>query len=254
MEPFYFDSAGCELFGVYHPALDGSANRAVVLCPPFGNESSRIYQAVGALAQQWSETTHVLRFDYTATGDSFGDWEQAGPNCWINDIVRAVDEVVEISGAERITLAGVRFGALLAANAATHPAVSELIAWDPVISGQHYRHELDGLHRRLVDLHDNLTSSEKAQAEAEFCGFSKPSWLDTEVPKLMFPASLANMVQAVSIVQSNGQQDASKATEPWLGEFPNLDRRAVDFDCEWDSEFVAIMHPSPIITELGTCL
>ena len=254
MEPFYFDSSGIELFGIYHPASDPGARRGVVLCPPFGNESTRTYQATRVLAQRWSEKAHVLRFDYSGTGDSFGDWDKAGPARWIADIASAAGEITEISGADKIVLAGLRFGALMAAYSTTHISVSELLLWDPVLEGRQYRNDLDALHRMLIASHMNLTPAEKTASESELCGFEVASWMNSEMPALTMPTSLPEEVKSVCVVQTTDQSTASGLSDAWALDERRLDFRTVDFDCAWDADPEAILNPSPVIEELVRCL
>ena len=254
MEPFHFASSGNQLIGIYHPASDPSARVGVVLCPPFGNELARTYRAGMQLAQRWEDKAHILRFDYSATGDSFGDWDRAGPACWISDIVQAADELSEISGAERIVLAGIRFGALLAANAALRTNASKLIFWDPVLSGQEYRNELDALHQKLMDTHSNLSSSEKLQANTGLCGCDYASWMDEELRAMAMPAELPSDTETVCIVDTIGHDTSGRLPKAWTNDGMAIDIRSVDFSCDWDGELEAVLNPSPVLEELARCL
>ncbi len=254
MEPFYFDASGAELLGIYHPATDPGARRAVVLCPAFGNEIARTYQATRVLAQRWTEKAHVLRFDYSGTGDSFGEWNEAGPERWLEDIKSAVGELTEISGAEKIVLAGIRFGALLVARAASDTGASELVLWDPVTRGDQYRKELDAMHQGLIDSHINLTAAERAQSRSELCGFELAPWMETELPSIEMPANLPAHVESVTIVQTIGQSNADALAAAWASDTRAIDCRSVDFDCAWNLDPEAILNPSPVIEELVQCL
>jgi len=254
MEPFHFDSSGTELLGIYHPASDPATRMGVVICPPFGNESSRVYQATRVLAGRWAEKAHVLRFDYTATGDSFGDWDTAGPARWISDISCAANELAEISGAETIVLAGVRFGALLGANAVAESSASKLILWDPIMSGSQCRAELDRLHAQLLSSHIRLTQEEAREAGGERCGFKIAAWMETELPNLAMPASLPDEVQAVTVVQTLGQHDVGALPQGWGNNGRLIDTRSVSFQCSWDTDPEAILNPAPVIEELSQCL
>ncbi|MGI9423401.1 MAG: hypothetical protein ACR2PA_09415 [Hyphomicrobiaceae bacterium] len=254
MEPFHFESSGDELFGMYHPASDPNARRGVVLCPPFVSEANRIYQGTRVLAQRWSDKAHVLRFDYSGTGDSFGDWERAGPARWIADIAQAASELTEISGASKIVLAGVRFGALLAANSAVQSGASELILWDPVLSGKQYRDDLNSMHQKLIGSHVALSRNERSQANSELCGFGLASWMDTEIPALAMPAALPETVETVRVVQTIDQDINGRVFDAWADNGRGLEFHSVDFHCAWDSDPEAVLNPSPVIEELARCL
>jgi len=83
---------------------------------------------------------HVLRFDYFGTGDSAGDLHEATPALWMANITSAVEELIDLSGASRISLVGVRLGATLAAAVACElrDTVDGLVMWDPIVSGSAY--------------------------------------------------------------------------------------------------------------------
>ena len=78
--PLYF-GADAELFGLYQPA-DASAGKAVLLCPPLGQEQIRCHRLYRQLAHALAaEGIAVLRFDYYGCGDSAGasdevDWQR----------------------------------------------------------------------------------------------------------------------------------------------------------------------------------
>ena len=254
MEPFHFESSGAELFGMYHPATQPNLRQGVVFCPPFGNELYRVYRPMSIVAQRWTDRAHVLQFDYFGTADSFGNWNEAGPSRWLDDISRAVEELSEISGASTITLAGVRLGALLAANAVLRTGATKLILWDPIVDGEQCRTELEKLHQELINLHPHLTASELIEIRSELCGFPRASWIDSELPKLVMPPSLPDDVEAVSIVQSGGQRSADALACAWSTVGRKVGVRQVDFQCDWDSDPEGILNPAPVIEELVQCL
>src|SRR5262245_3688452 len=95
MKPFFFGSSAQPLFGVYHPPAGSAPTReGVVLCGPFGREYLRAHRALRELAHRLAASGfHVLRFDYSGSGDSSGDGEDADAARWVSDIGAAVDEV-----------------------------------------------------------------------------------------------------------------------------------------------------------------
>lgn len=145
MDAFLFGNSESPLWAVYHPA-NFSVDRfeGVVLCYPFGQEYMRSHWAMRQLASMLAQKGfHVLRFDYRGTGDSSLDLDQVTPEFWINDIDSAISELKDLTGVEKISLVGLRLGALLAATVATQRSdVGSLVVWDPIISGQKYIDEL----------------------------------------------------------------------------------------------------------------
>jgi pimeloyl-ACP methyl ester carboxylesterase len=147
MTPFYFGTPGRRLFGIYEPAAQGSAGRrAVVLCNPWGSEYIYAHRSLRQLAIRLSAAgIHTLRFDFFGTGDSGGELAEADLRGWEDDIELAIEEVQEMAGVRRVSLAGLRLGATLAARVAARrgPDVEALALWNPIMSGVAYRRELE---------------------------------------------------------------------------------------------------------------
>jgi pimeloyl-ACP methyl ester carboxylesterase len=145
MNPFFFGDSAAQLYGVHHPPR-GQRERSVgvVLCAPFGQEYMRSHRAFRQLALLLSRAGfHVLRFDYSATGDSAGDGDQASIAQWTHDTRAAIDELKETAGVDRVALVGLRLGALVAALAAEGRGdVAAIIHWDPAVSGRAHLEEL----------------------------------------------------------------------------------------------------------------
>ena len=130
----------------------------MLLCNPFGQEAIRAHRIYALLAGKLSRLgLHVLRFDYTGTGDSSGDVEDGTQAQWIDDIVEAHEELSAAAGVNRVAWVGLRYGATLAVLAAEKltRALADLIIWDPVVSGAAYVDELLEMHAAFMraDLH-----------------------------------------------------------------------------------------------------
>ncbi len=144
-EPIYFGPPARRLFGWYHaPAPETARNRAVVLCAPLGHEALHTHASYRYLAEQLAAAgVAALRFDYDGTGDSAGgddDSDRVGH--WLGSIISAVDTLRQHSGAEAVSLFGVRMGATLAAVAAAERGdIAELLLWAPCRSGRLWQRE-----------------------------------------------------------------------------------------------------------------
>lgn len=160
MKPLFFGSASRRLYGVHHPARKGG-NHAVLLCYPGLQEYNASHWAFRRLATMLArDGHHVLRFDYFGTGDSAGDCNDTTPESALADIVEAVRELQDLSGARSVSLLGMRLGATFAAMAsAAGVRVRRLVLWEPVVSGRAYVSELERLDRRrnLTLLHAGAT-------------------------------------------------------------------------------------------------
>lgn len=126
----------------------------MLLCNPFGEEASRAHRSYRVLATQLERAGYaVLRFDYSGTGDSLGDSRAATVDAWVGDITAAAERLRTATGASRITLVGLRFGAALAAMASARGLrARHLLLWDPVVDGAAYLRELVAQHRAYMRL------------------------------------------------------------------------------------------------------
>lgn len=152
IEPFFFDEG--RLFGSYSSATDPNADTVVVFCPPLFDEYRRTYRALSELAVAMAERgVHAFRFDYFGTAESQGLLSEASIKGWVSDIEKAIDEAMAVSGADRIILLGVRFGATLAAQI-PRSRISRWLFWDPVLSGKQYRLWLEEIDHILHQRHE----------------------------------------------------------------------------------------------------
>ncbi len=157
MSQRFFGQPESPLFGVYHAARgrNKSGVRAVVICPPIGQEYIRTHWGLRLLASQLARAgVHVLRFDYHGIGDSTGTVEQVDAlDVWKQNIKDAIDHVKQISNAETVMLIGQRFGGTLAAEVASERTdVNSVVLWEPIADGNEYLESLRKMHSTMVDL------------------------------------------------------------------------------------------------------
>lgn len=123
----------------------------MLLCNPFGEEASRSHRIYRVLATQLERAGFsTLRFDYSGTGDSQG--EALTVESAVRDIGIAAAHLRAKSGATKISLLGLRFGATLAmlAGARGEPRPHHLLMWDPVVDGASYLRELGEQHQMYM--------------------------------------------------------------------------------------------------------
>lgn len=143
MEAFFFGDDTRPLYGVYHPPHgQRDENMAVLVCYPLGREYMRAHAMLVAMCNDLAGMGyHVMRFDYSATGDSAGDDGSASWEDWLDDVQTAVAELKDISGVTRVAGIGLRLGAtLLALAASRRETFDRILLWEPVVDGgQHIR-------------------------------------------------------------------------------------------------------------------
>lgn len=162
MHPFYFGDSDKQLYGVYDPPKSGNfSDTAVLLCYPMAQEYMRCHWANRQLVNRLSRAgMHCMRFDYYGTGDSAGTASDTDLGQWLSDVNTGLTELKDISGASKVSLVGLRFGAAIAASTPVKShRVRKLILWDPVVNGSLYLNSLREMHKSLLDrlkqLHKN---------------------------------------------------------------------------------------------------
>jgi len=170
--PFFFGPDNA-LFGLYHPA-PGPGSKAVLLCPPWGQEQIRCHRLYRQLACALAaEGCTVLRFDYYGTGDSAGssvevDWDRC-----IADTCAAADELRARSGAKQVVAFGARLGGSLALASATRARFADVVVWDPVVDGRAYIEQLDAMQVALRrDPRRFVAPREADDAGTQWLGFA----------------------------------------------------------------------------------
>lgn len=142
------------LFGAFHsPQRLRARSASVLLVNPFGEEAARAHRIYRVLATQLERAGYAtLRFDLSGTGDSAGEASAATIEQWLRDLSTASAELRKSSGAPRVAMVGLRFGATLAALATWRGELRprHLVLWDPVVSGAAYLRELAAQHRQYM--------------------------------------------------------------------------------------------------------
>ena len=110
MKPVFFNNKNQhQLYGVHHsPRSNKSASRAIVFCPPLGQEYIRTHWACKLLAKQLARGgAHVLRFDWSRHGNSAGNIDHTlSLQQWLDNVGQAVDWIREESNADSVMLIG----------------------------------------------------------------------------------------------------------------------------------------------------
>ncbi len=153
--PMYFGSTDRDRFGFVHWPT-GPVRGGAVMCPPLGYEDVCAHTALRRLAEGLANRgVATLRIDYDGTGNSMGRETDADRVAsWSSSIDDAVEQLERWS-IRSVTLIGLRFGATLAAAAASrHASVAATVLWDPIRSGRRYGRALRMLSAR-TDGHDD---------------------------------------------------------------------------------------------------
>jgi len=191
---FHFGEIGRRLYGAYTDPVEGRRGApAVLLCYPGVHEYNTAHWAFRRLAASLSRAGYAsLRFDYPGTGDSDGSVEDTTFASMVTSVQTAARELVDLSGARKLWLVGLRLGATAAAVASLDELpVRGLVLWDAVTSGGSYLAELEE-RDRLRDLLF-LHWAEHAKKSQELLGYT-------------FPDSVRRSISAVNLRKSIAQR------------------------------------------------
>ena len=139
IEPFYLSGKSGRLFSIcFNPPPGPPPEIGVLYVPPFTDEMNKSRRQVALQARQLAArgmTTLVV--DLFGTGDSDGEFVDARWQTWVDDMVAALNLLSE-KGVQRITLWGLRLGALLAMDVYHRFGgdIDRVVMWQPVISGK----------------------------------------------------------------------------------------------------------------------
>lgn len=248
--PFFFNRNGTRLFGMLHYCGSPGPGGGFVLCPPFAEEKLWSHRVYVSFARALSERGFsVLRFDYTGSGDSEGEFETCTLETYLNDIRTAIRELKEAAGVKTAGLMGLRFGATLALLAACSLPQSEkagpLILWEPVLDGSEYIRELlkinlatqAAVYRKIRHTTADLVRMMESGATVNVDGYELNHKLYVEMCGIKLPDGKARYhgrTLAVAVAERE---------KPSLSRLESL-RNAVG-DCE-----IAVVRESPFWKEL----
>lgn len=143
-EPFFFASGSRALFGVLHRPTLTPADEAFVFCHPFGEEKLWTHRIFVLFARHMAARGYpVLRFDFMGNGDSEGDFSESSLSTARQDLQIAIERARLLTGAESVSLLGLRLGATIASLVAEDErGIGRLVLWAPIVDGDRYMQEL----------------------------------------------------------------------------------------------------------------
>ncbi len=140
----------------YPPTETGLDSGSVLYVHPFAGEMFASRNIISALARDLAIAgVGVLTVDLYGCGDSGGDFSDARWEIWRYDLAASV-HWLQAQGQDRISLWGLRLGALLAMDFAvrSQETYERIVLWQPVLTGrntltQFFRMNLDEADRGL---------------------------------------------------------------------------------------------------------
>jgi pimeloyl-ACP methyl ester carboxylesterase len=203
---FFFGSAAQPLFGLYGPPQSHEdQDHAVLLCAPIGHEYMRAHWGLRLLGDQLIQSGfHILRFDYSCMGDSWGTFERATVAQWVHDIKTALTELQDNAGVRQTSVIGVRLGATLAFAATREVPLQHLVLCDPIFDGRAHLDELRALQKKLRRTWPYAPQCQPGAEYEDLLGYRYPAALIEQVGGLRLDAAAAPPANQVHWVLSTG--------------------------------------------------
>ncbi len=203
----FFGDTARPLFGLYGPP-QGERDRehGILLCGPVGHEYMRTHWCLRLLGDHLIQAGfHVMRFDFSCMGDSWGDFEQATAAQWVEDIKTAFTELQDNAGVQQMSIVGLRLGATLAWAAATDLLIKHLVLWDPILEGRAYLTRLRAMQTQLRNTWRDAPPATPGAAHEELLGYRYPAALIEQISGLGIGAEGKVGAEHVSLVVSDDQ-------------------------------------------------
>lgn len=212
MRSFYFGKER-RLCGALHEPSGSPKSTGVLLCYPGVQEYNPTHWAFRKLAGLLArEGFHTLRFDYSCTGDSAGDAYGAKVEHHVEDIATAAEELRDATGVGKVSLVGMRLGALLATDAVSRGLqVRDLVLWEPVGDGREYVGDLERLDEHLASHKQHRIT----EPRIELAGYPFSRRMREELEALSLEALLPRAAARVSMLVMADTASTSQARVAW---------------------------------------
>lgn len=201
---------------------DGPIRGCVLVVPPFAEEMNKCRRMVTEVALGLSERgVATLVPDLFGTGDSAGDFVDAGWSEWRGDLERTVDWADH----NRIRVTGIlaiRLGCALAVESARSgglPAVSDSVFWQPVLDGRRYLHQffrmrlaasiMEGSKETMAGLRRMLDTDGNVEVAGYRISRALVGELDGVVPPQVLPQSLG----AISLLEFSREAEPRSSAD-----------------------------------------
>ncbi len=206
----------------------------VVLCYPQGADYESAFRSFRILGTRLARAGfHVLRFDYSGTGDSWGEIGDASLDLWIQDTVAAVRELRVSHRLQHVSLVGLRLGATLAALAAADcEEVERLVLWEPVVEGRDYLRSLASLHEEWIAGEHRSGRGKRAAAD-DLLGYPLTPGLIKELDNLRLSSLTKLPAPHVYVVSHEQSAARNELVASLRSKGADIDEQLIDGPTIW---------------------
>jgi len=252
IEPFYFGTPERRLLGLYHPAKGNHYPKCgVVLCYPMAREYLLAHRSFRQLAGRLSQAGFpVVRFDFSACGDSYGTSEEGNLQQWLGDISIAVAEMRKRAAVRKICLVGLRLGATLALRSALERSdIDSIVLWNPVVSGKSFVQEMRSFHRTIFK-HLQVGDPDAGEEEIGVLGFRLTDSMRTDLEMIDLYAIDKRPAAKVLVIHSEKQQEGENFARHLTGTGARVDSKFVPFAPVWTEGIFRSHVPAPVLASI----
>ncbi len=168
---FYLTSRNEPLLAWLHMSPQAShVDHGVLICAPVGFEQLHANRSLRHLADAVArQGIPTLRFDWHGTGDSAGsDADPSRRAAWHQNVRDAIAWMRNTLGCRRISIVGLRMGAMLAVEAIGPDECDNLVLWAPVTCGKSFMRQMQTI-EQMTELRPRPTDA--AAGDIEAAGF-----------------------------------------------------------------------------------
>ncbi|MBA4020506.1 MAG: hypothetical protein C0483_25375 [Pirellula sp.] len=196
---FYLTSRNEPLLAWLHTSKQASCvDHGVVICAPVGFEQLHANRSLRHLADAVArQGIPALRFDWHGTGDSAGS--DADPDrraTWHQNVRDAVAWMRSKLGCRRISIVGLRMGAMLAVEALGPDECDNLVLWAPVTCGKSYMRQMQTI-EQMTELRPRPAHA--AAGDVEAAGFLVTEETGEQFKKLNLLQKQLSCLQALVV-------------------------------------------------------
>jgi len=174
----------------YGPEVaDSAVARAVIVCPAFAEEMNRSRRTLHKLVVELGPLGTVLIIpDLGGTGDSGGEFDDVSVRSWCRDLQSTLQWVREQYPEAKVSLLGIRLGALLACSVAATGTLDCIVFWQPVINSRRFIKEFlrmwDIAQIAVTDKRSSAADRIVAEGMLEIGGYPLTARLTAEIEAL----------------------------------------------------------------------
>jgi hypothetical protein len=245
VHPYFLEKENKQLFACYYEP-DQLSTKAVLLIYPIGQEYVRCHRAYHQIAITLADQgIHVLKFDFSGTGDSSANLDEIVLDDWLQDIRLAFEELVAVSGDTRPAIFAARLACLLAVKAFADTPSGRHVWLDPVLDAGAYLMSLQTQQKAiLADLNRFPRSRQQDYSDGEIAGFTYAPTFLNRLASLNWQLQSSNAELVILASREHqfaghGQQIATAV-------------QTIDADYSWDDAeaLEQMLQPGPLLQDL----